>query len=155
MNEMTKIAAQPAYSDSVARLLKREPALFIDGQWVKSSHDARLTVFDPSTGKEIASIVDASDADVDRAVRAARTAFDDGRWSGLPSYQRERTIARLADLIEANIPVIAIDIPHPGATYFGANNYQAGLIGGRALGRCRRKIDVDGHAARQAGAEYA
>ena len=37
--------------------------------------------------------------------------------------------------IEASIPVIAIDIPHPGATYFGANNYQAGLIGGRALGR--------------------
>src|SRR5829696_4745477 len=37
--------------------------------------------------------------------------------------------------LEANIPVIAIDIPHPGATYFGANNYQAGLIGGRALGR--------------------
>ncbi len=37
--------------------------------------------------------------------------------------------------IEANIPVVAIDIPHPGATYFGANNYQAGLIGGRALGR--------------------
>lgn len=37
--------------------------------------------------------------------------------------------------IEAHIPVIAIDIPHPGATYFGANNYQAGLIGGRALGR--------------------
>jgi ribose transport system substrate-binding protein len=37
--------------------------------------------------------------------------------------------------IAADIPVIAIDIPHPGATYFGANNYQAGLIGGRALGR--------------------
>src|SRR5919107_1554678 len=37
--------------------------------------------------------------------------------------------------IEANIPVIAIDIPHPGATYFGANNYQAGLIGGGAPGR--------------------
>jgi ribose transport system substrate-binding protein len=37
--------------------------------------------------------------------------------------------------LEAGIPVIAIEIPHPGATYFGANNYQAGLIGGRALGR--------------------
>lgn len=36
---------------------------------------------------------------------------------------------------EANIPVIAIEIPHPGATYFGANNYEAGLIAGRALGR--------------------
>ena len=47
---------------------------------------------------------------------------------------------RLAPLIasrflEAGIPVIAVEIPYPGATYFGANNYQAGLIGGRALGR--------------------
>ena len=38
-------------------------------------------------------------------------------------------------LHEANIPMIAIDIPHPGATYYGANNYRAGLIGGRFLGR--------------------
>lgn len=38
-------------------------------------------------------------------------------------------------LMEANISMIAIDIPHPGATYFGANNYEAGLIGGRHLGR--------------------
>jgi len=37
--------------------------------------------------------------------------------------------------LEADIPMIAIDIPHPGATYFGANNYEAGLIGGRHLGR--------------------
>jgi len=36
---------------------------------------------------------------------------------------------------KANIPLIAIEIPHPGATYFGANNYEAGLIGGRHLGR--------------------
>jgi ribose transport system substrate-binding protein len=37
--------------------------------------------------------------------------------------------------LEAGIPLIAIDIPHPGATYFGANNYQAGLLGGRYLGK--------------------
>src|SRR5215472_8198118 len=36
---------------------------------------------------------------------------------------------------KANIPLIAIEIPHPGATYYGANNYEAGLIGGRHLGR--------------------
>src|SRR5688572_24206695 len=36
--------------------------------------------------------------------------------------------------LEAGIPLIAIDIPHPGATYFGANNYQAGLLAGRYLG---------------------
>lgn len=37
--------------------------------------------------------------------------------------------------LEAKIPFIAIDIPHPGATYFGANNYQAGLLAGRHLGQ--------------------
>jgi ribose transport system substrate-binding protein len=41
--------------------------------------------------------------------------------------------------LEAKIPIIAIDIPHPGATYFGANNYEAGLIGGRYLGRWAAK----------------
>ena len=37
--------------------------------------------------------------------------------------------------LDANIPVIAIEIPHPGAVFFGADNYRAGMIGGRALGR--------------------
>jgi ribose transport system substrate-binding protein len=41
--------------------------------------------------------------------------------------------------MEANVPMIAIDIPHPGATYFGANNYEAGLIGGRHLGKWANK----------------
>ncbi len=46
--------------------------------------------------------------------------------------------------MEANIPFIAIDIPHPGAIYFGANNYQAGLIAGRFLGRwAKRHWDGD------------
>ena len=40
---------------------------------------------------------------------------------------------------EAGIPMIAIDIPHPGATYFGANNYEAGLLAGRHLARWARQ----------------
>jgi ribose transport system substrate-binding protein len=47
---------------------------------------------------------------------------------------------------EAGIPLIAIEVPHPGATYFGANNYEAGLIGGRHLGRwakLQRSTDSD------------
>jgi len=107
MNEMTRISAQPAYSDAVQALLKRKPQLFIDGEWVDSSHDKTVAVYDPSTGREIARIVDASDADCDRAVAAARAAYDDGRWSGLPSAKRERAIIRLADLIEANLQDLA------------------------------------------------
>jgi phenylacetaldehyde dehydrogenase len=107
MNEMAKIAAQPDYSEAARKTLTREPALFIGGEWVRSSHDKRIPVYDPSTGREIASVVDASDEDVDRAVAAARTAFDDGRWTSLSPYQRERLIHRLADLLEANLDEIA------------------------------------------------
>jgi ribose transport system substrate-binding protein len=52
-------------------------------------------------------------------------------------FQTDETIAPIvaAKYREAGIPMIAIDIPHPGATYYGANNYEAGLIAGRYLGR--------------------
>jgi len=52
-------------------------------------------------------------------------------------FQTDEQVAPIvaAKYREAGIPLIAIEIPHPGATYFGANNYEAGLIGGRCLGR--------------------
>ena len=60
------------------------------------------------------------------------------------TYERVAPIIS-SKFLEARIPVIAIEIPHPGATFFGANNYQAGLIGGRALGKWT-KDHWDGHA---------
>ena len=107
MNEISRIAAQPAYSEAAQKLLARAPALFIDGEWVSSTGGATIAVFDPSNGKQVASIADATVEDVDRAVAAARRAFDDGRWSGLAPAQRERVIHSLADLLEANISEIA------------------------------------------------
>src|SRR6185436_9800615 len=52
-------------------------------------------------------------------------------------FQTDEHVAAIvaAKYRQANIPLIAIEVPHPGATYFGANNYEAGLIGGRYLGR--------------------
>jgi ribose transport system substrate-binding protein len=52
-------------------------------------------------------------------------------------FQTDEHVASIvaAKYREANIPLIALEVPHPGATYFGANNYEAGLIGGRFLGR--------------------
>src|SRR5580658_6385580 len=93
---------QPDYSSAAKRTLARKPALFINNEWLTSTHNATVAVEDPSTGREIARIVDASKADVDRAVGAARTAFDDGRWSNLPPNKRERIINKLADLLEAH-----------------------------------------------------
>jgi ribose transport system substrate-binding protein len=56
-------------------------------------------------------------------------------------YQTHERVAPViaSKFLEANTPVIAIEIPHPGAAYFGANNYKAGLIGGKALGRWARE----------------
>jgi phenylacetaldehyde dehydrogenase len=98
---------QPDFSETVRGFLQREPRLLIDGAWVESTGSRRLATHDPSSGREIASLVDASDEDVDRAVAAARRAFDDGRWTGLPPAARERFIHRLADLIEANADELA------------------------------------------------
>lgn len=52
-------------------------------------------------------------------------------------FQTDENVAAIvaAKYRDAGIPMIAIDIPHPGATFYGANNYEAGLMGGRYLGR--------------------
>jgi len=118
MNDMTSITReQRPYSDAAKKALSRKPALFINNDWVASSHEATIPVEDPSNGKEISRIVDASDKDVDRAVAAARAAFDDGRWSNLAPMQRERIMNRLADLLEAHADEFAeleaIDVGKP------------------------------------------
>jgi len=124
MNEMTRISAQPAYSEAVRAFLARAPKLFIDGEWVESTHGETIAVYDPSNGKEIARVIDASDADVDRAVAAARRAFDDGRWTGLAPYARQRAVEKLADLIEANIPELAeIESVDNGKPRASSQNY--------------------------------
>ena len=87
------------YSDAAKKALSRKPSLFINNEWVNSSHDETIAVIDPSSGREISRFVDASNRDVDRAVAAARAAFDDGRWSDLPPIVREGMMHKLADLI--------------------------------------------------------
>jgi len=98
---------QPAYSESAQALLGRAPAHFIDNGWVASSHERTIPVEDPSTGRRISTIADASDADVDRAVAAARRAFDDGTWTRMRPLDRSRLIDRLADLIERDRALFA------------------------------------------------
>ena len=118
MNEMTTVSYQQhAYSEGAKTLLARKPALFINGEWVASSHGETIAVEDPSSGQVVSHIADASVADTDRAVAAARAAFDDGRWSGLAPIARERIMLRLADLIEAHgdelAELEAIDVGKP------------------------------------------
>jgi phenylacetaldehyde dehydrogenase len=103
MNEMTKISLQQRdYSAAAKKALARKPALFINNEWVAPTSDETIPVIDPSSGREVSRFAEASAADVDRAVAAARAAFDDGRWSDLPPIAREAMMHKLADLIAAH-----------------------------------------------------
>ena len=81
--------------------------LLIDGQWVDGSK--KFDTINPATEEVLAEITEASPADVDRAVEAARRAFEDrnGPWRKLSASERGRLIWKLADLIEKNIEELA------------------------------------------------
>src|ERR1700712_5609389 len=75
------------------------PRNFIDGQWTESSGEATLNVYEPATGEVIGTIADSTPEDVDRAVRAAREAFDTGAWGRTSALDRSRLLIRLGTLI--------------------------------------------------------
>jgi betaine-aldehyde dehydrogenase len=72
---------------------------FIDGRFVDGSTGATFPVHDPSTEEVIARVQDGSPADVDRAVTAARTAFDEGPWATTTAQERGRVLFRLAEKV--------------------------------------------------------
>ncbi|KOG41775.1 aldehyde dehydrogenase family protein [Streptomyces resistomycificus] len=81
--------------------------LFIGGQWQEAADGARTEVVDPSRGAVVTTVAEAGAADVDAAVRAAREAFDGGRWSGLSGRERGRVLHRVAQLIRENADELA------------------------------------------------
>nr|WP_275116064.1 aldehyde dehydrogenase [Aliiroseovarius subalbicans] len=81
--------------------------LFVDGAWQKGAGET-LDVLSPIDGQTLTTIERASAADVDRAVAAARRAFDDGRWSRMAPAGRKKVLHRLADLIEKNALELAV-----------------------------------------------
>jgi len=74
---------------------------FIDGDWATGDGGERLPVVYPATGAVVSWLVEADAAEVDRAVRAARRAFDAGAWPGMGAESRQVLLRRLADAIEA------------------------------------------------------
>ena len=81
--------------------------LLIDGQWVETSK--HFDTINPATGEVLTQIAEASSADIDRAVSAARRAFEDrnGAWRKLSASERGRLIWKLADLLEKNMDEFA------------------------------------------------
>jgi acyl-CoA reductase-like NAD-dependent aldehyde dehydrogenase len=81
--------------------------LFIGGRWRAPATDRRLSVISPHTEEPIGGTPEASGDDVDKAVRAARTAFDEGPWPRLSVGERMEKIEKLAALYTAETDAIA------------------------------------------------
>ena len=74
--------------------------LYIDGTWQDSEGDAVLTVLNPATEEVIGAVPDGTAGDVNRAVAAARRAFDEGPWPKFSPRERAAVLLRMADAME-------------------------------------------------------
>lgn len=87
--------------------MKMRNDLFINGQWVPAARGGQLEVVNPADGKIFHTIASASAEDVDRAVTAARRAFDEGTWPRLSGRERARYLRRIAEAIRSRLSEIA------------------------------------------------
>jgi len=90
-----------------SRAIGTETRLLINNEWVLSESDKTFSTFNPATGEELAQISEADSADVDKAVRVARNAFERGPWRKTNASERGRLLNRLADLCEQNADELA------------------------------------------------
>lgn len=92
----------------VKSFLSQEPVrMFIGGKWVHAADGETFETFDPGDGTPLARVVKGKEADVDRAVRAARDAFHNTGWATMPVKDRAVLIHRLADLVDTNRTALA------------------------------------------------
>lgn len=83
-------------------------ALLIDGRWQSASDSGTSEVISPIDGSLLTTIAEATAADVDSAVAAARRAFEDGRWSRAAPAMRKKVLHRFADLLEEHALELAV-----------------------------------------------
>ena len=103
MNQMTKISG---LGDAAQKFVSRQQKLLIDGQWVDAASGETFEAIDPASEQVICTLAAGDKADVDKAVAAARRAFE-GEWSKVRPVERQRLLLKLADLIEQNTEELA------------------------------------------------
>ncbi len=122
--------------------------MFINGEWVKGSGEM-MEIINPATEEVVHRVPRGTSADVDKAVKAARDAFEDGRWSELSCGERSRLLNKLADILERRTDELAgleteatgkpITLSRDGDLPFGIDNLRyfasvARVMEGQATG---------------------
>jgi hypothetical protein len=94
-------ATQGVKVSAVLEFLKHSPTkLLIDGKWVPSKSGKTFETINPANEEVLALVAEGDKADVDEAVKAARKAFEEGKWRSITPHQRTRYLLKLADLVD-------------------------------------------------------
>jgi phenylacetaldehyde dehydrogenase len=91
----------------VAEFVGKPRKMFIDGKWVEAASGKTFPSYNPATGEVMAKIAEGDREDINRAVKAARKAFDSGPWPEMTASQRGRLIWKLGDLLESRLEEFA------------------------------------------------
>ena len=104
---MAVTEAEVATNQRVRGFLSAPRKMLINGQWVDSASGETFSVYNPASGATIAEVTEGREEDINRAVAAARKAFDEGPWKDMPPNQRGRMIWKLGELIGENAEAFA------------------------------------------------
>ncbi len=97
---MATAVTAPSIDSGVASFINRKQKLLINGKWVEAASGKTFASYNPATGDVLATIAEGDREDINRAVAAARAAFETGPWSTMPPAGRAKLIWKLADLLE-------------------------------------------------------
>jgi phenylacetaldehyde dehydrogenase len=97
---MATLTVDPRVSGSTAEFVSGRHLMYVDGRFVNAASGKTFPVYNPATGDVLTHVPEAEEEDVNRAVLAARRAFDDGLWVRMAPSARGRLLWKLADLLE-------------------------------------------------------
>jgi phenylacetaldehyde dehydrogenase len=104
---MATVSIDPRVSGRTADFVQTDHRMLIDGRFVAAASGKTFPVYNPANGEVITYVPQADEEDVNRAVLAARRAFDEGPWARMSPSGRSRLLWKLADLLEENLEEFA------------------------------------------------
>jgi phenylacetaldehyde dehydrogenase len=108
MTNLTEVSPLPHVQSAVDAFVRRDHELYIDGAWVPPAGGRAIESINPATGTPLSRIALGNEADVDRAVAAARTALEAGPWPTLSPLERGQVLLDIADIVEAHADELAL-----------------------------------------------
>ncbi|MGG2093772.1 aldehyde dehydrogenase [Bacillus sp. S13(2024)] len=86
----------------------KDAKLFINGEYIDSISGETFDTIDPSTNRKLASVANANEQDVEKAITVAQRTFESGIWSEMPVEERSKILCRMSDLVMERVDELAM-----------------------------------------------